>query len=140
MNFEIKLNMDNAEQEAVWFHDLLQEHQLMDLDIGLKTKAPEAGTMAGEILLPIITGAISGLVTNRVEWLFRKIWERFSDQDAEIEFSATCPQNGQSFTMKFNTKSEKKRDAAQAEFQRRFQEMCGPQEEVQGKETTASNG
>ncbi len=128
MKFELKLNMSNAEQEAVWLYDYVVEHDLEDLEVDLKKEAPEAGTMADELILPIITGAVSGLIVNRIEWLFKKLWERFSHVDAEVEFSAMCPHNGQSFKMTFQVKSEKKRNEAQAEFQRRFQELCGGEE------------
>jgi len=127
MRFEIQLDMFNAEQEAVWLSDYIKEHEQEDVEIEVKESAPEAGTLDGGILLP----ALSGIATTRIEWLFSKIWQHFSGKKGKIEFKATCPNNGQSFTMSFELENEQERDEAQAEFKRRYASFCTPSENIE---------
>jgi hypothetical protein len=63
MNFELKLDMYNAEQEAVWLNDFIREHDVEGLETEVKRSEPEAGTMDGGSLLPILEGVASGALT-----------------------------------------------------------------------------
>ncbi|MEM1000325.1 MAG: hypothetical protein AAGN35_24945 [Bacteroidota bacterium] len=131
MTFELKLDMYNAEQEAVWLNDFIREHDLDDLETKVKESELEKREdglipQSGEVLEAVIIGVASGIVTNRIEWLIKKIWQHFSGKKGKIEFSAECPKNGKSLTMTFELGSEKNRDEAQAEFDRRYQELCQP--------------
>lgn len=128
MKFEIKLDMYNGEQEAVWLNDFIHEHQPEDLELQVKESAPEAGTLDGGVLLPALIGVVTGLVSTRMEWLFSKIWQHFAGKKGRIDFKANCPKNGQSFTMSFELESESERDEAQAEFKRRYETFCNPSE------------
>lgn len=131
MNFELKLIMSNAEQEAVWLNDFIREHEPEDLETRVKEAEAEAGTLSAGVLLPVIVGVATGLVSRRMDWLLDKIWQHFSGKKGKIDFSGTCPDNGQSFSLSFDLWGEKNRDEAQAEFKRRFDTFCQPEE---GKE------
>jgi hypothetical protein len=124
MKFELKLDMYNADQEAVWLNDFLHEHDLEDMETHVKEAPPEPGTLDGGILLPALVGIASGIISVRIEWLISKIWQHFAGKKGTIEFSATCPDNGQSFNLSFELGSEKERDEAQAEFKRRYETFC----------------
>jgi len=126
MKFEMTLDMYNGEQEAVWLQDYLQGHQPEDLEIAVKESEEQEGTLSGGILLPALVGVISGIAGKRIEWLLDRVWEHFSGKKGNINFNATCPDNGQNFSMSFSLGSEKERDEAQAEFKRRFESFCNP--------------
>lgn len=128
MKFELELNMYNADQEAVWLNDFIQGHELDDLETHVKEAEPEPGTLDGGVLLPALVGVATGIVAKRIEWLIGKIWQHFGGKKGKIDFKATCPNNGQSFTMSFELESEKERDEAQAEFKRRYATFCNPPE------------
>lgn len=128
MKFELKLDMYNAEQEAVWLNDFIREHDVDDLKTRVKEKSPEAGTMDGGILEPTLIGIASGVVTNRIQWLFKKLWQHFDGKVASFEFSAECSKSGKKFSMKFDYNTEEQRDAAEVEFERRYKELCGGKE------------
>lgn len=126
MKFELELDMYNAEQEAVWLNDFLHEHELEDMEMQVKESAPEPGTLDGGVLLPALMGVVSGIVSLRIEWLISKIWQHFAGKKGRIDFKATCPDNGQSFSMSFELETENERDEAQAEFRRRYESFCNP--------------
>lgn len=127
MRFELKLDMYDAEQEAVWLNDFIVDHNLDDLKTEVRESEPEPGTLDGGVLVPIVIGVVSGLASKRIEWLLNKIWEHFSGKKGKIDFRATCPEGGQSFSMTFELESETARDEAQAEFKRRFETFCKPE-------------
>jgi hypothetical protein len=128
MKFELKLDMYNAEQEAVWLNDFIREHDVDDLETEVKRSEPEVGAQDGGILLPILIGIASNVATEGIKWLIGKVFQHFNGKKGSLEFSANCPKNGKSFTIRLETGNEKERDAALAEFDRRYLEMCGQDE------------
>jgi hypothetical protein len=132
MKFELKLDMYNAEQEAVWLNNFIREHDVDDLETEVKRSEPEVGTMDGGSWLPILEGVTAGVATEAIKWLIGKVYQHFNGKKGSLEFTANCPKNGKSFTMTLETGNEKKRDEAQAEFDRRYEEMCG-KDEKKGK-------
>lgn len=126
MNFELKLDMYNAEQEVVWLRDHLLGADPQDMVLEVKESEAERGTLSGGVLLPVLIGVVTGIASKRVDWLFSRVWEYFYGKKGKIDFTATCPDGGKSFTMSFELGNEKERDAAQDEFQRRYERFCSP--------------
>ncbi len=127
MNFELKLDMPDPEQEAVWLQDYLDEQELDGIRSKVKESSPEAGTMDGGVLLGILVGAISGMLGQRLDVLFQKLWKHFDGKRAAFELTGKCPDSEQEFTLKFNNSSKKTRDEAIAEFKERMKQICGEQ-------------
>lgn len=77
MKLQLKLNMPNAEQEAVWLNDRIQEYEID----GLKTEVEEApvarGTMGAGILLGALTLVMEESIKKVIERVFDATFSHF---------------------------------------------------------------
>ena len=124
MKFELILEMDDAEQEAVWLQDYLQEQRISGLETVVKASVPEEGSMDGGIYEGVISGLLSGGVLLGIEAFFKAVWQHFDGKRARFVLEGECPKGGKRFKMEFDNASEMERMAAQKEFSKHFKKIC----------------
>ncbi len=68
MNFELKLNIDNAEEEISYLNDFIKEHDIDGLETEIPEQKAEDGSMDGALLVNalnlMVAGAIGGVLSN----------------------------------------------------------------------------
>lgn len=124
MNFELKLDVPDADQEAVWLNDRLIEEDIETFDSKVVESEAEAGTMDGGVLTGVLAMVISTAVKEGVSRLFDTIFQHFDGKKAAFELNGECPDSGKKFTMRFDNVNEEGRDKAMIEFNSRYEEFC----------------
>ena len=126
MEFILKLDLPDAEQEAVWLQDYLQEVAIPGLESQIVKQAPEPDSMSGEIWTELITLVATAGVGKVIELAITAMYEHFKGKKATLELSGQCPDNGQQFKMTFETNGPAAQAAAIAEYHQLVAELCGP--------------
>lgn len=125
MKLQLKLNLPDAEQEAVWLNDSIQEEDLEGLQSDVIETTPEEGTMDGGIFTGALALVVSEAITKTIGGLFDSIFKHFDGKRAEFEMEAECPNSGKKFILKFDNTTQKNREEAILEFNRLFKGFCG---------------
>ena len=126
MEFILKLDLPDAEQEAIWLQDYLQEVAIPGLESQIVKQAPEPDSMSGEIWTELITLVATAGVGKVIELAITAMYEHFKGKKATLELSGQCPGNGQAFKLTFETSGPAARAAAIAEYHQLVAELCGP--------------
>lgn len=126
MEFILKLDLPDAEQEAVWLQDYLQEVAIPGLESQIVKQRQSSGTMSGEIWTELIKLAATTAAGKVIELAITAIYEHFKGKKATLELSGQCPDNGQPFKLTFETGDPAARAAAIAEYHQLVAELCGP--------------
>ncbi len=125
MKLQLKLNMPDAEQEAVWLNDYIAEQEIDALETEVLETSPEKGTMDGGIFTGIIGLAITETVKGVVASVFDILFRHFDGKRAEFELTGECPENGKKFSLKFDNTTKAKRNEAIKEFDLLYEKICG---------------
>lgn len=125
MNIQLKLNLPDAEQEAVWLNDFIMEHNIDGLKTKVLETTPEKGTMDGGILTGALALILTETIKKGVSSVFDVLFKHFDGKRAAFELTAECPDNGKKFTLKFDNTTKAKRDEIKEEFDSLYQEICG---------------
>lgn len=125
MKLQLKLNMPNADQEAVWLNDRIKEY---DID-GLKTEVEEApterGVMSGGLLLGALTLVMEESIKKIIEKVFDVTFNHFDGKKAAFELSGECSNSGKKFTLKFENITKEQQQKAIKEFNEHYKAICG---------------
>ena len=125
MNFKLKLDIPDAEQEAVWLNDFIKEHEVEGLQTEVMETTPGEGTMGGGILTGVLGLVITETVKKAIESVFEIVFKHFDGKRAAFEMEGECPDSGKKITLKFDNTSAAKRDEIQKEFERLYENICG---------------
>lgn len=125
MKFTLKLDLPDAEQEAVWLQEYLEQEAIPGLESEIVKQQPADGTMAAELLTELIKLAATTAVGEVMKSVISLVFDHFKGKKAKLELSGQCPDNGQQFKLSFETGGEKERAAAIAEFNALMAELCG---------------
>lgn len=125
MEFTLKLDLPDAEQEAIWLQEYLEEEAIPGLESEVVKQPQTRGTMSGEIWTELLKLAATTAVGEVMKSLITTIFDHFKGKKAKVELVGQCPNNGQQFKLVFETSGEKQRIAAIAEFNSLMIEFCG---------------
>ncbi len=110
MKFELKLNINNAEEEISYLNDFINEHYINGLTTKFsETKAPYNATMDGNLLINSLIIFISEPIEIILKQIFT-IFEKFFDtKKVEIEFCYKCNDETNEYKYVFtNTENNEK--------------------------------
>lgn len=128
MQFTLKLDLPDAEQEAVWLQDYLREAAIPGLESELVKRPQASGAMSGEIWTELISLVATAAAGKVIELAIAAVYEHFKGKKATLELSGQCPDNGQQFKLTFETNGPAARAAAIAEYRQLMAELCGQPE------------
>lgn len=126
MNLTLKLDLPDAEQEAVWLNDRLHETPIDGLDSRVVENHAERGTMSGGMLANLLALVASAAAGKVVESLVDLIFRHFDGKRAHFELSGECPGSGKKFTLTFDNLAARNREKAMAEFHQLYADFCNP--------------
>jgi hypothetical protein len=126
MKFILTLNLPEAEQEAVWLQEHLQERRLQDLQSEVLVSTPISGSMSGGLITNMLQLIAPTAVSESIKGFIGFLFEHFKGKGAKLELSGTCPETGRELKLSFDTKNGKDRDQAIAEFERTYNALCRP--------------
>ncbi len=124
MKFELKLNIDNAEEEISYLNDFIKEHDIEGLETEIPEQKVEDGSMDGAILANALNLLIAGTISGVLKQVFSTIGKYFNGKRAEIELKYICPDSGMEFKEKYTFTSEKKREEIYADFKKTIEKNC----------------
>ena len=87
MKIELKLNMSNAIQEAVWLNNFINEHDIDGMDSSVIESEPVRGAMDGGTLTAALMLVLySETIKQTVGSLFDAIFKHFDGKNAQLLF------------------------------------------------------
>lgn len=130
MEINLKVKMENGENEAVNLHKFIKAHNIQGISSKVKEKPAKKGQMGGGLTDIVSLTVSSGIMATVVTSLFAVIQKFIAARKGEIELSFQCPNNGKKFSQKFNYKSTKERDEIQAAFEKKYKNACKETPEI----------
>ncbi len=124
MKFELKLNIDNAEEEISYLNDFIKEHDIEGLETEIPEQKAQDGTMDGALLVNALNLLVAGTIGGIIKQVFSVIGKHFDGKRAEVELKYTCPENGMEFKEKYTFTNEKKREEIYADFKETIEKNC----------------
>ncbi len=124
MDFELKLNIDNAEEEISYLNDFIVEHDIEGLETEIPEPEAQDGTMDGAILGTALKLLVTGTIGAVIKQVFSVIGKHFDGKRAEVELKFTCPDSGMEFKEKYTFTSEKQREEIYTEFKKTIERNC----------------
>ncbi len=124
MNFELKLNIENAEEEISYLNDFIKEHDIEGLETEIPEQVSQEGTMDGALLTNALNLLVSGTVGVVIKQVFSVIGKHFDGKRAEVELKYKCPDSGMEFKEKYTFTSGKKREEIYADFKKTIEKNC----------------
>ncbi len=124
MKFELKLNIDNAEEEISYLNDFIKEHDIDGLETEIPEQKAEDGSMDGALLVNALNLMVAGAIGGVLKQIFSTLGKYFDGKKADIELKYTCPDSGMEFKEKYTFTSEKKREEIYADFQKTIEKNC----------------
>lgn len=126
MQFILALEMADAEQEAVWLKEHLDQDDFPDVVANVRRAPTIDGAMSGGMLTNILELLATTAVTEGMKSFIGYLFQHFKYKHAKIELSGTCPDTGRELKLSFDTGSSQSRDAAILEFERIYNTLCRP--------------
>lgn len=130
MNFQIKLNAENAEEEISYLNDFIAEHDI----IGLKTEIPNPessqGAMDGGLLNDTLKFVVSMNIGAVIFQIFTAIGRYFDGKRADIELSYKCPDSGLEFKEVYTFTGKKTREEIYEQFRQTIEKNCKKRIEI----------
>ncbi|MEA2042733.1 MAG: hypothetical protein U9N85_09310 [Bacteroidota bacterium] len=124
MKFELKLNVENPEEEISYLNDFIKEHDIAGLETEIPEQKAKDGSMDGALLVNALNLLVAGTIGEIIKQVFSVIGKHFDGRRADIELKYTCPNNGMEFKEKYTFTTEKKREEIYADFKKTIEKNC----------------
>lgn len=125
MQIQIKIDAENAAQEAVWLQEYIAEHNLEGVDTEIQKETPEEGTMDGGVLSGIVIAAITAGATLTIEKLLELVFEHLKRKPVSFKLTAKYPDKGMEMEIQVENSRAADREKIIEEFKRYDQEING---------------